>query len=44
MKIKLKLPQHKVKSNLCCRIYTSRGLRCPECNPVRITIKEQHHD
>ncbi len=44
MKIKIKGAEPKKAKALCCRIYASRGLRCPECNIVRITIKEQHHD
>ena len=29
---------------LCCRIYATRGLRCPECNPPRPKEREQHND
>lgn len=31
-------------AKLCCRIYASRGLRCPECNPPRVNVREQHKD
>ena len=40
-------PVGKIQAALpsCCAIYASRGLKCPECTPVKQSVKiSKHYD
>jgi len=42
---RIQITRRKLRNTkLCCQVYASRGLRCPECNPPRVTVREQHKD